>query len=118
MNFNQDSATIKNNLMVKGFSMKKFGLIVLALAAWVSVSNAQACPEANYNACSGDGYAIVETEANTYWPHNQMEAAHWLGNRVHRVRHHRSHRRVRHHRRHRHHAVRRHHRRHCRCTCR
>jgi hypothetical protein len=52
----------------------------MALLTLVSgaVAAASMCPEANYDACIGEGYAIVETEPIEYIPHNQMESAHRL----------------------------------------
>jgi len=59
--------------------MKKFLTMLMVSAAAFSLAQAAACPEANYDACASDGYAIVETEPDTYWPHNEMAAAHWVG---------------------------------------
>ena len=59
--------------------MKKILVMLVGLVAMVSMAQAKACPEANYNRCASDGYEIVETEPNTYWPHNEMAAAHWVG---------------------------------------
>ena len=79
--------------------MKKILTTLIGLVAVTSMVQAQACPEANYDRCASDGYEIVEAEPNTYWPHNQMEAAHWVGyhfntrKTVRRVRHRRVHRR-------------------------
>ena len=58
--------------------MKKVLVTLVGLMAVVSMAQAKACPEANYNRCASDGYEIVEAEPNTYWPHNQMGAAHWV----------------------------------------
>jgi len=81
--------------------MKAILTLAVAFSAITTFSQASACPEANYDGCFSDGYGIVEVEPNTYWPHQQMEAAHWVGyhfstQRTHRrVRHH-TRRRVRH----------------------
>jgi len=88
--------------------MKKIFVIAAGLAAAVSLAQASACPEANYDGCYSDGYGIVEVEPNTYWPHNQMEAAHWVG---YHYKTKKTYRRVRHH-------VRHHVRRRIRHTCR
>ena len=78
--------------------MKKIHVMIVGLAAVASMAQAQACPEANYDRCASDGYEIVEAEPNTYWPHNEMAAAHWTGyhfktrKTVRRVRHHVRHR--------------------------
>ena len=90
--------------------MKKILAMAVGLAAVVSVAQAEACPEANYDGCGAGGYSIVETEPDTYWLHNEMEAAHWVG-------YHRHTRKIVHHvrrhvRRHVHHRV---HHRHLAC---
>ena len=41
-----------------------------------SAAQAAPCPEANYDSCASDGYAIVEVEPNIYWPHNEMAVVH------------------------------------------
>ena len=52
--------------------------IAFASLLFGAVANASMCPEANYDACTGIGYAIVETEPIEHIPHNQMESAHRL----------------------------------------
>jgi len=93
--------------------MKKILVMLTVLAAAFSLAQGADCPEANYDACVSDGYAIVETEPDTYWPHNEMAAAHWTGAKHHvsgATRHHRA---RHHHRKHRHHRTHR-----CHCSCR
>jgi hypothetical protein len=64
---------------VRGVTMKHLTRIALGSIALSALSFAAMCPEANFDACQGsDGYAIVETEAIEYIPHNQMESAHRL----------------------------------------
>jgi len=50
-------------------------IVTLGLA---SAAQAAPCPEANYDGCASDGYAIVEVEPDIYWPHNEMASAHRL----------------------------------------
>jgi len=57
--------------------MKKTILSLFVVAGFVSAAQAAACPEANYDGCVSDGYSIVEAEPNVYWPHKQMESAHF-----------------------------------------
>ena len=59
--------------------MKKFFAVLMISAAVLSRAQAAACPEANHDGCYSDGYGIVEVEPNIHTPHNQMEAAHWVG---------------------------------------
>jgi len=56
--------------------MKTTLITLLAAVGLVSAASAAACPEANFDGCTGTAYSIVETEAVEYWPHNQMDAAH------------------------------------------
>ncbi len=60
----------------KGPIMTKSIITLLSIAGLSVALQASACPEANYDGCVSDGYAIVEAEPVTYWPHNQMESAH------------------------------------------
>jgi len=61
--------------------MKKFFSAFFLVSGFFVTLQAASCPEADYDGCYVDGYSIVETEPNIYWPHNQMEAAHWAGYR-------------------------------------
>jgi len=62
--------------VMKGCYMKTTLITLLAAAGLVSAASAAACPEADFDGCTGTAYSIVETEAVEYWPHNQMESAH------------------------------------------
>ncbi len=59
--------------------MKTIVTLATVLAATTTFSQASTCPESNYDGCFSDGYGIVEVEPNTYWAHQQMESAHWIG---------------------------------------
>ncbi len=61
----------------------KTAFVLLGATTFGAFAYVGSCGTVMDDPCANDGYSIVETEPNVYWPHNEMAAAHWVGYKYH-----------------------------------